>query len=587
MLRTHTNGELNAAHIGKTVSLTGWVAVSRDHGGLVFVDLRDRWGITQLVFNPDNDSKVHQTGSTLRSEDCIGIKGVVCARPEGTKNSKLSTGDIEVNVESVEVFSRSETPPFELDTTEYISEEVRLKHRYLDLRRASMQESLLFRNKLIHSTRCFMNDNQFVEIDTPILTKSTPEGARDYLVPSRVHPGSFFALPQSPQLFKQILMVSGFDRYFQIAKCFRDEDLRADRQPEFTQIDLEMSFVEQEDIFRTIEALLQRISRETMNIDLKAPFERLTYADAMKRYGSDKPDLRFGLEIEDVSSVFTKTSFKIFQQTLAGNGSILALKVPGSTDKFSRKDYDALIEFSKEHGASGLAYVKIVESGIESPIAKFLTEEEVTALKDALPGKGQAGDVVFFAADKTAIATKVLGALRGRLGKQLNLIEEGTFKWTWITDFPLFHYNEEEKRWESEHHPFTSPNKEDIAKLGTDNGAVRSSSYDLVLNGNEIASGSIRIHDKATQQKIFDIIGLEPEETLKRFGFLLRSFEYGPPPHAGIALGLDRLLTIFLGRESIRDVIAFPKTQRAICPMTSAPSDVPASQLKELSIRVA
>lgn len=479
------------------------------------------------------------------------------------------------------------TPPFELDTTEIISEEVRLKHRYLDLRRPSMQKALLFRNDFIHQTRCFMQENQFVEVDTPILTKSTPEGARDYLVPSRVHPGSFFALPQSPQLFKQILMVSGFDRYFQIAKCFRDEDLRADRQPEFTQIDIEMSFVEQDDIFSAIESLLHKVCLETMEIEVKTPFERLTYADAISRFGSDKPDLRFGLELRNVTSVFAETGFKIFRQTIDSGGSILALRVPGAIERFSRKDYDGLIDFAKENGASGLAYIKVGQAGIESPIAKFLTTQEVEALMDLLPGQGQVGDVIFFAADRISVAAKVLGALRVRLAKQLNMIQEGVFNWAWITDFPLFQYNEEDKRWESEHHPFTSPNKEDISNLGVNNASVRSSSYDLVLNGNEIASGSVRIHDKATQQKIFNIIGLDPEETLKRFGFLLRSFEYGPPPHAGIALGLDRLIAIFLGRDSIREVIAFPKTQKAICPLTSAPSDVPPHQLKELSIRIA
>ncbi len=587
MLRTHNNGELNTAHLNQTVRLSGWVASSRDHGGVTFVDLRDRWGTTQIVFNPaalaGQESLIHD----LRSEFCIGVTGTVKARPAGTVNAKIPTGEIEIDAAKLEIYSRAKTPPFQIDGDDKLSEEVRLKYRYLDLRRAPMQEAILFRNKIVYAMRRFLQDQSFVEVETPILTKSTPEGARDYLVPSRLNHGEFFALPQSPQIFKQILMVSGFDRYFQMAKCFRDEDLRADRQPEFSQLDVEMSFVTDEDIFAVFEALLKDVFKTCLNIDLVTPFPRFTYADVMEKYGSDKPDLRFGLELRDVSSVFANTDLKIFKETIAKGGAIVALQVPQPTHTFSRKDFDDLIAFAKEQGAGGLAYLKVTETGVDSPLAKFLKPEEIEALKKALPTECKAGDLVFFGADKKRTAQAVLGQVRLKLAAKLGLIPQGMFHWSWVKDFPLFNWNEEHKRWDSEHHPFTSPHPDDFGKMGVDNGNIRSLSYDLVLNGNELASGSIRIHDAEVQQKVFDIIGLAPEESKARFGFLLKAFEYGPPPHGGAAIGIDRLLTILLGRESIRDVIAFPKTQKAVCPMTEAPSTVDFKQLRDLGIKIA
>ena len=587
MLRTHTNNELDLKHLDQEVTLCGWVSTLRDHGGLSFIDLRDRWGVTQLVFNPDKDKALHKTAQSLRSEFCIAATGRVKKRPQGTTNPKLPSGEIEVEVTQIKVFSKSKTPPFEIDTEEKLSEDVRLKYRYLDLRRRKMLDNLEFRSRLIHETRSFFQTQEFIEVDTPVLTKSTPEGARDYLVPSRVNQGEFFALPQSPQLFKQILMVAGYDRYFQIAKCFRDEDLRADRQPEFTQLDLELSFVTEEDVFDVIERWVAHICETVVQQPVTTPFPRYSYDDVMNRYGSDKPDVRFGLEIRDLSQAFENTSLKIFKETVARGGVVLGLQAPQAADKYSRKDLDELIAYAKECGASGLAYVKVTDSGVESPIAKFLSADEVEAMKKALPEEAKAGDLIFFAADQKRLAQTVLGAVRLKLGKKLNLIPAGGFSWAWVNQFPLLQYNEEEKRWDSEHHPFTGVHPDDVSKLGKDNSNIRSLSYDLVLNANEIASGSIRIHDADIQRKIFSELGLDAKEAQSRFGFLLRAFEYGPPPHGGIAIGLDRLIAILLGRDSIREVIAFPKTQRAICPMTDAPSLVDAKQLKELGIKIA
>jgi aspartyl-tRNA synthetase len=587
MLRTHTNGELTTAHLDKTVRLSGWVASSRDHGGVTFVDLRDRWGTTQVVFSPAVSAQLHEKSQELRNEFCVGVVGTVKARPQGTTNSRIPTGQIEVQASELVIYSRAKTPPFEIGGDEHLSEEVRLKYRYLDLRRAPMQEAILFRNQIVFAMRRYLQSQNFVEVETPILTKSTPEGARDYLVPSRVNQGEFFALPQSPQIFKQILMVSGFDRYFQMAKCFRDEDLRADRQPEFSQLDLEMSFVTDEDIFAVFEALLKDVFKSCLDIDLVTPFPRFTYKDVMEKYGSDKPDLRFGLELRDVSAVFAATDLKIFKETLANGGAIVALQVPQPSVTFSRKDFDDLGLFAKEQGLGGLAYLKVTDAGVDSPLAKFLKPEEIEALKKALPAASKPGDVVFFAADKKKKAHAALGQVRLKLGARLGLIPQGVYHWSWVKDFPLFQWNEDAKRWDSEHHPFTSAHPDDAHKLGSDNGNIRSLSYDLVLNGNELASGSIRIHDAEMQQKVFDIIGLAPEESKLRFGFMLKAFEYGPPPHGGAAIGIDRLLTILLGRESIRDVIAFPKTQKAVCPMTEAPSPVDFKQLRDLGIKIA
>ncbi|MBF0254118.1 MAG: aspartate--tRNA ligase [Candidatus Omnitrophica bacterium] len=585
--RTHTNGQLNRAHVGQTVSLCGWAATLRDHGGVNFVDLRDRWGVTQVVFRPEPDKDLHARARELRPEYCVRVTGKVTPRPEGTVNTKLPTGEIEVEVQSLEVFSRSKTPPFEMEGNQAISEEVRLKHRYLDLRRSATQEPLFFRSRLINAIRQHLTGREFIEVETPILCKSTPEGARDYLVPSRLNHGEFFALPQSPQLFKQLLMVSGFERYFQIAKCFRDEDLRADRQPEFTQLDLEMSFVNEEDIFEVIESMMAEVFEKAAGQKLTTPFPRLSYADAMARFGSDKPDLRFALEIRDASEVFAETGLKIFKQTLDGGGVILALKAPGAGGRFSRKDFDDMVTFAKSQGAAGLAYLKWTAAGIESPIAKFLKAEEIARLGELLPEGVKEGDAVFFAADKKRPAQLLLGAVRLELARRLGMRPQGGISLAWIHEFPLLQLNAEDGKWNSEHHPFTGIHPEDTGLLGVDNGAIRSLSYDLVLNGNEIASGSIRIHDAVLQEKVFETIGLDPEECRKRFGFLLKAFEYGPPPHGGIAIGLDRLTAILTNRESIRDVIAFPKTQKAICPLTQAPSEVDPVQLKDLGLKIA
>lgn len=587
MLRTHHNGELQTNHVGQSVTLCGWVSVMRDHGGLTFVDLRDRWGTTQVVVNPTLNPQLHAETQNLRSEFCIQIQGKVQKRPQGTENAKLSTGQIEVIAEKLEVFSKSKTPPFELETAENLSEEIRLKYRYLDLRRKSMQKNIRFRSELIFAMRNHLQKKEFIEVETPILTKSTPEGARDYLVPSRVNQGSFFALPQSPQLFKQLLMVSGYDRYFQVAKCFRDEDLRADRQPEFTQLDIEMSFVREKDIYELIESLLAEVTQKMLDIKLTTPFTHLSYADAMSQYGIDKPDLRYDLKLKDVSSSFPITQFKIFKETLDKKGSILALHLPKPSRAFSRKDFDDLTEFVKTCGASGLAYLKITDAGVESPIAKFMTEQELQSLYKSFDDPVLPQDVIFFAAGETRKSQLILGQLRLKLIQVLNLAPKTEYAWCWVDEFPLFQWNEDEKRWDSEHHPFTSPHPDDFHLLGKDNGKIRSLSYDVVLNGNELGSGSVRIFNPEIQQKVFDIIGLKPEESQTRFGFLLTAFQYGPPPHAGIALGIDRLTAIFLKQTSIREVIAFPKTQKAICPLTDAPSVVDGKQLRDLGIRLA
>ncbi len=586
MLRTHINNELNPSLLGQEVRLCGWVAKMRDHGGVNFVDLRDRWGVTQVVFNPELNPEVHALSQSLRSEFCIQVTGIVRPRPDGTINKNLPTGAVELEANQMTIFSKSKTPPFEIDSQDKLSEDIRLKYRYLDLRRAEMQKNLLFRNDFLFAVRQCLQEQEFVELETPILTKSTPEGARDYLVPSRVHPGEFFALPQSPQLFKQLLMVSGFDRYFQIAKCFRDEDLRADRQPEFTQIDVEMTFVREEDIYAMAEKLIEQVYTRVLKKELVLPFKRISHKDALSRYGSDKPDTRFALELKCVTSVFKNASLRIFKTTVESGGSIIALHIPQPKVTFSRKDYDSLIQIAKDNGAGGLAYIKVTEAGFESPIAKFFSDVEKDALANALPDKLTAGDVVFFAADVTSVAQHVLGQIRLELAQRLGLIDPTNFDWIWVTDFPLFKYDSNSKAWTSEHHPFTSPHPDDTDKIGIDNASIRSLSYDLVLNGNEIASGSVRIHDAGIQQKIFDTIGLSTEESAERFGFLLKAFEYGPPPHAGIALGVDRLVALFMGRESIREVIAFPKTQKAICPLTEAPSTVDSKQLRDLGIRL-
>lgn len=576
MLRTHTCGELHEKNNGEKVTLCGWVDSVRDHGGLVFIDLRDRYGKTQLV----------RSGSVTdyRSEDCIRVVGKVQARPKGTENSKIPTGSIEIAVEVIDLFSRSQPLPFEVSKSRETNEELRMKYRYLDLRNSAMQKNIFIRHRVTQIIRRQFDKHGFIEVETPILTKSTPEGARDYLVPSRVNQGEFFALPQSPQLFKQILMMSGFDRYFQIAKCFRDEDLRADRQPEFTQLDIEMSFLDEKDLFAIIEETCKAIWKEALGVEL-APFASLTYQDAMARYGSDKPDLRFGLQIGDASALVKNCQFKVFKDTLAKeNGVVVGICVP--KPEASRKDIDTLTEFVKAEGALGLAYFKVENGKLESPIAKFIDEKiqrELIHLFKAGPG-----DLLLFIADDQKKARKVLGALRLQVSKLKNLVKSGSFHFAWITDFPLFQWNEAEKRWDSEHHPFTCPNFEDWKKYKPSGefGKIRSRAYDLVLNGNEIASGSVRIHDSGLQKEIFDTIGLSEKEITERFSFLLKAFGFGAPPHGGIALGIDRVLAILLGLDSIREVIAFPKNQKAVCPMTEAPSPVNERQLKELGIKI-
>ena len=585
MLRTHTCGELNEKDVGKTTALCGWVGSRRDHGNLIFIDIRDGYGITQIVFNPQLDAEVHKTAEALRPEFVVKIEGKVEKRPAGTENVNIPTGKIEVLASKVEVLNKAATPPFEIMDDISVTEEMRLRYRYLDLRRPTMQDNLRLRHKACKLARDYFDERNFVEVETPILTKSTPEGARDYLVPSRVNPGMFYALPQSPQLFKQILMVSSLDRYFQIAKCFRDEDLRADRQPEFTQFDIEMSFVTEEDIFEISEGLMKKLFKEVISVELKTPFPHLKYADAMARFGCDKPDTRFGLELAEITDLVKNCQFKIFQEIVKKKGRVIAINAKGC-GSYSRGQIDELIEFVKEYGAKGLANFKVENGSLVSQIDKFFSKEELASIKKAMAAAD--GDMIFIVADKEKIAYDSMAALRKLFGKRLNLIDEKRFDFLWVTDFPLLKYNDEEKRWESEHHPFTSVHPDDIKLLEGQGSlqAVRSRSYDLVINGAEIGSGSIRIHDRKLQELIFKTIGINEEQARLRFGFLLDAFRYGAPPHGGVAFGLDRLMTLFVGCESIRDVIAFPKTQKAFCPMTNAPSPVDEKQLNELNIKI-
>ena len=584
MLRTHTCGELKDNDIGKTVALCGWVGSRRDHGNLIFIDLRDGYGITQVVFNPSLDKAVHGIAEALRPEYVVRIEGKVEPRPEGTRNLKIPTGCVEVAAKNVELFNKANTPPFEITDDVAVTEESRLKYRYLDLRRGTMQRNMRLRHKVCKAARDYFDSYNFLEVETPILTKSTPEGARDYLVPSRVNHGMFYALPQSPQLFKQILMVSSMDRYFQIARCFRDEDLRADRQPEFTQFDIEMSFVTEEDIFGISEGLMKKLFKEAIGSDLNTPFPRLKYSEAIARFGCDKPDTRFGLELVEITDIVKDSAFKIFQDVAKKGGKIIAINAKASAS-YSRGQIDELTEFVKGYGAKGLANFKCADTGLSSQIDKFFKAEELLSIQKALLAEN--GDMIFIVADSKRIAYDSMSNLRKLLGKRLNLIDEKKFNFLWVTDFPLLQYNEEEKRWESEHHPFTSVHPEDVDKLEKGELAgIRSRSYDLVINGTEIGSGSIRIHDRKMQELIFKTIGISDDEAKSRFGFLLDAFQYGAPPHGGVAFGLDRLMTLFVGCESIRDVIAFPKTQKAFCPMTSAPSPVDEKQLNELGVRI-
>ena len=577
-------GDLRRDQIGKEVTLMGWVNRRRDLGGVVFIDLRDREGIVQVVFNPEINLQAHQKASSLRNEYVIAVKGKVIERPQGTENPDLKTGQLEVRVGELFILSESNPVPFAIDEEGEVAEPLRLKYRYLDLRRSKMQKNLILRDRAAQSIRRYLHGQGFLEIETPFLTKSTPEGARDYLVPSRVNPGQFYALPQSPQLFKQLLMIAGFDRYFQLVKCFRDEDLRADRQPEFTQIDIEMSFIDREDVYAIMEGMMKTLFRDTLGLSLSTPFPRLTYEDSMARYGADNPDVRFGLEMTDVSGALGNTAFKVFADTLQRGGVVKAMKVQKD---FSRKDLDELNEFARELGAKGLAWLRVGPEGwpnITGPLAKFLSEEERAALGSALnPG---AGEILLFMADSSKVVNDLMGRVRLHLGKKLGLIPPGIFQFVWITDFPLLDYDEAEGRYTAKHHPFTSPLDEDLPFLTTDPGKVRAKAYDLVLNGSEVGGGSLRIYRREVQSLLFSKLGIGDAEAKEKFGFLLEALEYGAPPHGGIAFGFDRLVMILAGGESIRDVIAFPKTQKATDLMTEAPSAVDSRQLAELSLRV-
>ncbi|MFP3893358.1 aspartate--tRNA ligase [Exiguobacterium indicum] len=581
--RTHMNGQVTEEVIGQHVQLKGWVQKRRDLGGLIFLDLRDRSGIVQIVFQPENE-QAHRLAESIRSEYVLDIKGHVIAREN--PNPNIPTGQVEVVADEVVILNAAKMTPFPIsEEAEQTSEDLRLKYRYLDLRRPSLQETFRLRSKASNIMRNFLDEQDFLEVETPILTKSTPEGARDYLVPSRVHPGEFYALPQSPQLFKQLLMVSGFERYFQIARCFRDEDLRADRQPEFTQVDIETSFMDIEDLYAMIESMMTRVMKETLGKDIVTPFPRMPYAEAMSRYGSDKPDTRFGLELIDVAEAVKGAGFKVFDMALEAGGEVKALNVKGAAERFSRKDIDKLQEFTAIYGAKGLAWVKVTGDGLNGPIAKFFDEEAAARLTAATGA--EAGDLLLFVAAKASIVADSLGALRQKLAKELDLIDESVFNFLWVTDFPLVTYEEEEGRFYANHHPFTMPRREDLELLETDPGKVLAVAYDLVLNGYELGGGSQRIYERDIQERMFKLLGFTEEEANEQFGFLMEAFEYGTPPHAGIALGLDRLVMLLAGRSNLRDTIAFPKTASASDLLTAAPSPVSDAQLNDLSIRTA
>ena len=582
--RTCTCGQLRLKEVDSTVVLMGWVDSVRDHGGVIFIDLRDREGITQVIFNPDTANKSCEFAHQLRSEYVIAIKGKVAARPAGTVNPDLATGEIEVFANDLEIFNKSETPPFEIIDNSNVSLELRLKYRYLDLRRSEMQRHLIFRHKVCQVMREYFNTLGFIYIETPVLTKSTPEGARDYLVPSRVNHGKVYALPQSPQLFKQVLMVSGFDRYFQIVRCFRDEDLRAQRQPEFTQIDMEMSFVDEDDIIQVVEGLIAAIFEKVVGKPVNRPFPKLSYQESMASYGCDAPDLRFGMRIQDVSHIVKESNFKVFLETINSGGQVRAINAAGC-GHYSRKDIDELTEFVSQFGARGLAWFKVEETGLVSSITKFFPPEILQKIQQHMNAK--AGDLLLFVADKEKVVSQSLAHLRTHLGHKNNLINAEEFNFVWIVDFPLFEYNEDAKRYVALHHPFTSPRSEDIPLLEEKPLAVRARAYDLVLNGVELGGGSIRIHSPEIQKRVFRLLGINDNDAYQKFGFLLDALKFGAPPHGGIALGVDRMIALLLHLDDIREVIAFPKTQKATCPMTEAPSEADPQQLKELGIRLA
>ncbi|HCU7204553.1 TPA: aspartate--tRNA ligase [Staphylococcus aureus] len=583
--RTTYCGLVTEAFLGQEITLKGWVNNRRDLGGLIFVDLRDREGIVQVVFNPAFSEEALKIAETVRSEYVVEVQGTVTKRDPETVNPKIKTGQVEVQVTNIKVINKSETPPFSINEENVnVDENIRLKYRYLDLRRQELAQTFKMRHQITRSIRQYLDDEGFFDIETPVLTKSTPEGARDYLVPSRVHDGEFYALPQSPQLFKQLLMISGFDKYYQIVKCFRDEDLRADRQPEFTQVDIEMSFVDQEDVMQMGEEMLKKVVKEVKGVEINGAFPRMTYKEAMRRYGSDKPDTRFEMELIDVSQLGRDMDFKVFKDTVENDGEIKAIVAKGAAEQYTRKDMDALTEFVNIYGAKGLAWVKVVEDGLTGPIGRFFETENVETLL-TLTG-AEAGDLVMFVADKPNVVAQSLGALRVKFAKELGLIDETKLNFLWVTDWPLLEYDEDAKRYVAAHHPFTSPKEADIAKLGTAPEEAEANAYDIVLNGYELGGGSIRIHDGELQEKMFEVLGFTKEQAQEQFGFLLDAFKYGAPPHGGIALGLDRLVMLLTNRTNLRDTIAFPKTASATCLLTNAPGEVSDKQLEELSLRI-
>ncbi len=583
MKRTHHCCQLKDTDIDKEVVLMGWVQHRRDHGGVIFVDLRDREGITQVVFNPEYSKQVHEKAQEIRNEYVLGIRGKVIARPDDMVNPRMKTGTIEVMANELKIFSRAETPAFQIEDRVEASETIRLQYRYLDLRRTQLKNNIMARHRAVMTIRNFLDHNGFIDIETPFLTKSTPEGARDYLVPSRVNQGEFYALPQSPQLFKQLLMISGFDRYYQIVKCFRDEDLRADRQPEFTQIDMELSFADEQQIMEIAEGMITAVFKAVLDIDLETPFARMSYDEAMSRFGLDRPDLRFGLELCDISDIVKDAGFKVFANVVKNGGIVKAVNAKGCAS-FTRKQIDELTDFASVYKAKGLAWIKIREDGWQSPIAKFFTDDEKQALAQRLDL--EQGDIVFFVADKAKITNEALGQLRNELARRLELISDNDYKFTWVTEFPLLEYDETEKRYQALHHPFTAPLESDIEKLDSDPLGVKSRAYDLVLNGIELGGGSIRIHSSELQEKVLKCLGIDEKQANDKFGFLLKALKSGAPPHGGIAFGLDRLMMLLCREDSIRNVIAFPKTQKATCLLTEAPSKPSVQQLQELSIKI-